>query len=326
MSNLSDLPPFLHLAPPLLSPRLPLLLLSYVLTHSRLHLAPLLSPRLPLLLRSYVPSICNHLSSMDSQGVPPPPYQQNTPVIPQLNVQDPPHLVLGQPETLPPIPVGTDLLPAGPHFKTPLLETISQKTFRWEPLLRLQYAVALRAVSFHAQIGASVARVEATTIQIVGTPETSLCTVCLSNKGPFSHCTRDPATRRCGNCHWLGRSCSLDPDPNATSSTRRRMHRVSREDLASAADELESLLKQRGSLRTCLRGIVSKLHEDQGAVRRAIQSNAATHQAIAAQSFAQAHQVLGIQATDIECLGNKIEELRREQESIINLLTETDPR
>jgi hypothetical protein len=73
-----------------------------------------------------------------------------------------------------------------------------------------------------------------------------------------------------------------------------------------------------------LRAITANLHEAQGAVRLASQRNSSTNQAIAAQTFAQAHQALGAQAIDIERVGDNIEEMHREYQNIIQLLAETD--
>jgi hypothetical protein len=99
------------------------------------------------------------------------------------------------------------------HFKTPLLRELCKRPSQWEPKIRVKYAMDWNPVSLVEQMTLFTTRMEASSIQILGTPQATSSAWCEFENGLFAHCIRDPATRRCGNCHWHGRSCSLDPDP-----------------------------------------------------------------------------------------------------------------
>ncbi|KAJ6103187.1 Protein of unknown function DUF3716 [Penicillium sp. IBT 16267x] len=114
------------------------------------------------------------------------------------------------------------------------------------------------------EINDSKARVEGGSIQIVGSRQLVPCFCCESHLGVFAICIRD-ATGKCGNCQWLERPCSLDPDAQPVVKKVKRKAR-SQEELTSARDEMLSLFAEHGTLRERCRQLKASIREINGKI------------------------------------------------------------
>ncbi|GLI80325.1 hypothetical protein PoHVEF18_008678 [Penicillium ochrochloron] len=101
---------------------------------------------------------------------------------------------------------------------------------------------------------------EGAVIQIVGNPEVEPCRYCRSTGGPFVHCVRENGATRCGNCHWRGKECSLNPEEPAN-PVRHTMRRLNAEAVNAIFDEREALNDELDTLQELLRNHYEILEE-----------------------------------------------------------------
>ncbi|KAJ5645667.1 hypothetical protein N7507_011678 [Penicillium longicatenatum] len=196
---------------------------------------------------------------------------QSDPVTPQLN-----HWGVSNAERLPPLALGAAMTPAGAwaavikhyqfniavqdqRFKGTLLKELVDKPARNEPTLRAHYAVKWTPTGFMDEINDTKERVEGVRIQIVGSEQSVPCLCCESHRGIFAICFR-AATGKCGNCQWLKQPCSLDPDAQPVTRKVKRKT-TSQEELASARDEMLSLVSANGTLREHCRKLKASIRE-----------------------------------------------------------------
>jgi hypothetical protein len=110
------------------------------------------------------------------------------------------------------------------------------------------------------EIGATLARVEAVTIQMVGSQEEEKCRCCKATGGPFVHYVRDPDTPPCGNCHWRGKPCSLTLEVADGSRRGPVLKRLSPEDIMATFVDRETDARHKASSMTSFCDFVLKVY------------------------------------------------------------------
>lgn len=160
----------------------------------------------------------------------------------------------------PAVPFGTGLQEAGPWAawiknldwprgrwghkpSSTLIDTLVELPSRNEPVLRFKHQDRWTSAHFSHQIRLAYKNIEATLIQVVGSPAPVSCRNCRQEDGIFSHCITVPGVPACGNCHWAGRGdrCTLNSEPRSTPTPKTRQGKVSQEGM----DERLALIEAR---------------------------------------------------------------------------------
>jgi hypothetical protein len=208
-----------------------------------------------------------------------------------------PNMTLDPPENLPTAKVGSDLVPAGEWasfiskypfgataignlLKSPLLDLLAAKPRRWEPIFRAHFARFFPPAAAMEEISASRVRIEAVTVQMVGKKENEACRGCEATGGPFVHCVRDNDTPRCGNCHWRGKPCTLEPEVAESPRRRTVLKRPPAEEIAAILEARELLREKSSVLLERLDQLFQRAGEVKDEINTMKQANLKTHIAL----------------------------------------------
>lgn len=111
----------------------------------------------------------------------------------------------------------------GNELKSELLQRLDSLPARREPVFRA--SAPNTPDQFYGKMTRMIANVEATLMQVVGTPPDRECLHCRRSNGIFHQCIRvRGVTTHCANCHWNGKSTRCDlprgtPPPSAFAHT-----------------------------------------------------------------------------------------------------------
>ena len=147
------------------------------------------------------------------------------------------------------------------------------------------------------------------------------CFCCKSHLGVFAICIR-AATGGCGNCQWLERPCSLDPDAQPVSKKVKRKATI-QEELISARDEMISLISEHGILRERCRQLNASMRDMSEKMSALQEKKLITGMVMRGQRYSDVSDRLDAQDIDLVDCRQALRDLSNDQDRVVALMEDT---